>query len=124
MKVKIKGGKDMTRFCNGEGICTNCKHYVFDDEREDFVCFAKPDSFGNVSFEQRYIPENKEQIVSDLLLLLRKTDNLSDLIALKYERKNDAEKVIATFANGHKKIANVSMDSGTAMICDIIKQIV
>ena len=88
------------------------------------MCFAKPDLFGNVSFEQRYIPENKEQIVSDLLLLLRKTDNLSDLIALKYERKNDDEKVIATFANGHKKIANVSMDSGTAMICDIIKQIV
>lgn len=111
-------------FCNGEGICTNCKNYIFDNEREDFICCAKPDSFGNVSFEQRHKPENKEQIVSDLLLLLRKTDNLSDLIGLKYERKNNTERVIATFANGNKKIANVSMDSGTSMICDIIKQIV
>lgn len=36
----------------------------------------------------------------------------------------DRELVYAKFASGNYKIVNVAMDSGTAMICDVVHQIV
>lgn len=67
-----------------------------------------------------------KQLICDLLLpALQATGNLHDLVSLEYERISDSrETVTATFANGYSKRANVSMDSGTSMIRDIIKQIV
>ncbi|MFR3834873.1 MAG: hypothetical protein ACLTYP_06580 [Eubacterium sp.] len=41
---------------------------------------------------------------------------------MEYDSKTETVK--ATFENDGTKIANVSMDSGTSMINDIIKQIV
>lgn len=52
------------------------------------------------------------------------TDNLHDLKNLEYEKHGNEEMVTATFRNGVKKFANVSGDSGTAMITDIVRQIV
>lgn len=66
--------------------------------------------------------EDKRKICDLLLPALQATSNLHDLIDLEYDPIG--EKVIATFASGGVKVANVAMDSGTSMIRDIIYQIV
>lgn len=56
--------------------------------------------------------------------VLRKTSNQQDLKALKYEiLDNNEEIVTAEWESGGKRQINVSMDSGTAMIRDIMKNI-
>lgn len=63
------------------------------------------------------------QKVCDLLTeALKKTRNLRKLKKLYYDKST--ETVIATFECGGTKIANVAGDSGTAMISDIIRQVV
>ena len=57
-----------------------------------------------------------------MLPALQATRNLYDLEDLEYIPEQEA--VLATFASGAIKKANVAMDSGTAMIRDIIGQIV
>lgn len=66
--------------------------------------------------------EDKQKICDLLLKALQETRNLYDLTDLQYDPGKDV--VIATFDNGYTKTANVACDSGTAMIRDIIKQIV
>ena len=66
--------------------------------------------------------ENKQKILDLLLPALQATSNLSDLVYLRYSEER--AEVVATFANGWTKRANVAMDSGTAMIRDIMEQIV
>ena len=69
--------------------------------------------------------EHKQLILDLLLTALQQTSNLWDLEDLKYKRYGDCEEaVIATFSNGGEKRVNVSMDSGTAMIIDVIRGIV
>ena len=69
--------------------------------------------------------EDKQLICDMLLPVLQHTRNLSDLVDLKYHREQtDLEYVTATFESGYTKKANVSLDSGTSMIRDIIGQIV
>ncbi|RNM30674.1 hypothetical protein EDX97_07800 [Absicoccus porci] len=68
--------------------------------------------------------EDKQLICTLLLPVLRRTRNLHDLEELEYKRKGDDEIVIATFNNGYQKHVNVSLDSGTAMIVDVINHIV
>ena len=66
--------------------------------------------------------EDKQKICNLLLKALQETRNLYDLTDLLYDPENEV--VIATFESGYAKKANVACDSGTAMIRDIIKQIV
>lgn len=66
--------------------------------------------------------EDKQKICDLLLKALQETRNLYDLTNLLYDSENEV--VIATFENGYTKKANVACDSGTAMIRDIIGQIV
>lgn len=66
--------------------------------------------------------EDKQKICSLLVPALQATRNLSDLVDLKYNERN--ETVTAHFSNGASKRAYVAADSGTAMIRDIISQIV
>ncbi|MGP1544152.1 MAG: hypothetical protein ACTTIO_04255 [Candidatus Fimenecus sp.] len=66
--------------------------------------------------------ENKQKICDLILPALQQTRNLWDLEALEYDEKTETVK--ATFANGYTKTVNVNMDSGTAMIRDIVGQIV
>lgn len=66
--------------------------------------------------------ENKDKICKLLLPVLQETRNLHDLTNLEYKPVEEA--VVATFESGYKKTANVAMDSGTAMIQDILRQIV
>ena len=75
--------------------------------------------------EVNTLEENKQLICDLLLPALQATRNLYDLVKLEFAyRGEDYETVTATFANGSTKIANVSMDSGTAMILDIVRQVV
>ena len=68
--------------------------------------------------------EDKQRICELLLPVLQATRNLHDLNSLEYIRQGYSETVKATFSNGSVKLANVSADSGTSMIRDIIGQIV
>ena len=57
-----------------------------------------------------------------LLPALQETRNLHDLVELEY--RADRELVYAKFTSGNYKIVDVAMDSGIAMICDVVHQIV
>ena len=80
--------------------------------------------------------ENKQLICNKMLDLLQTTRYFNNLVSLTYVYNWDDEKhepinkifpaeeyVLAKFNNGYEKYANVSMDSGYAMIKDILKQI-
>jgi len=67
--------------------------------------------------------ENKQLICDKLLETLRITRYYSDLVSLDYKKVGCDEVVIATFHNGYQKRVNVSMDSGEAMIRDIVMHI-
>ena len=63
--------------------------------------------------------ENKQLICDYLLKTLQQTRNQSDLVQLSYEHEHEI--VIAGWNNGGSRIINVAMDSGTAMIRDIMR---
>ena len=65
--------------------------------------------------------ENRQQICKSLVPVLQETRNLCDLVDLELDP--ETELVTATFASGYTKKANVTADSGIAMIVDIIRQI-
>jgi hypothetical protein len=67
--------------------------------------------------------EDKQEICDALLVALKKTRRLYDLISLKYTKKDDDEIVVAEFQNGYKKEICVNLDSGIAMIADIATKI-
>ena len=80
-----------------------------------------------ISGEGDTMEENKKEITKALLPVLQMTRNLWDLTDLEYredEEVSGIEVVIATFRNGHRKVVDVTMDSGTALIKDIINGIV
>ncbi len=66
--------------------------------------------------------ENKSYICDLLSDVLKETRNLWDLEELEFDQ--ETEIVTAYFINGFTKKANVASDSGTAMIIDIIRQLV
>ena len=66
--------------------------------------------------------EDKQKILDLLLPALQATRNLYDLQDLEYSEERDL--VYAKFESGYQKVVNVAMDSGTAIIPDIFKQIV
>ena len=65
--------------------------------------------------------EDKQKICDLLLPALQATRAFYDLDDLEYIPEQRI--VIATFASGATKKVNVAMDSGTAMILDIVRQI-
>ena len=67
--------------------------------------------------------ENKQEILDNLLPALQATDNLHDLTDLWINEWNGKERVYAKFSNDTFKIVNITGDSGTSMIQDVIRQI-
>ena len=66
--------------------------------------------------------EDKDLICKELAKLLKLTRNQSDLKALRYEiLDNNDEIVTIEWEGGCRKVVCVSMDSGTAMIRDILR---
>ncbi len=66
--------------------------------------------------------EDLQKVCDLLTATLKETRNLRELKKLYYDKST--ETVTATFECGSTKKANVAGDSGTAMISDIIKQII
>lgn len=67
--------------------------------------------------------EDKQKILDLLLPALQATRNLDDLMSLVYVKlENGGERVISIFPAGDK-VVNITMDSGVAMIQDVIKGI-
>lgn len=62
--------------------------------------------------------ENKQKICDLLLITLQVTSNAADVISLIHDE--ESETVTVTFLSGGKRVVNVAMDSGTAMIRDIM----
>lgn len=74
--------------------------------------------FGGIEMEDK-------QLICDLLLkALQATRKFADLKSLTYRNISPDEEIVeARFYNGRVRVANVSMDSGIAMIEDIIRQV-
>ena len=68
--------------------------------------------------------ENKQLICDLLLKALQATRKFSDLKSLTYRNISPDEEIVeADFSNGRVRVVNVSMDSGIALIEDIIRQV-
>ena len=66
--------------------------------------------------------ENKQEICNLLCVALRATRDQHDLIEIVYQRRaNDRETATLFYENGSKRSVNVSMDSGIAMMRDILR---
>ena len=68
--------------------------------------------------------EDKQKILDLLLPTLQETRALDDLMSLVYVKtEQDEERVIAIFPAGDK-IVNITGDSGTSMIQDVLRGII
>jgi len=68
--------------------------------------------------------EDKDQITQLLLKALQATGNQQDLKAARYELlDNNDEIVTLEWVGGHQKVVNVSADSGTALMRDVLAAI-
>lgn len=69
--------------------------------------------------------EDKQMICNKLLEALRLTRQFEDLKSLVYVRESDdCETVTAIFEQGSTKEIDVSLDSGAALIRDILRALV
>lgn len=68
--------------------------------------------------------EDKQNICNLLLKTLQATDNAHDVVSITYERTCNYDEVVTVkFESGGYRKINVSMDSGTAMIRDIMNSL-
>lgn len=62
--------------------------------------------------------EDRQDICDRLCLTLQATANASDVVGIEYDHNKETATV--KFLSGSKRVINVAMDSGTAMIRDIM----
>lgn len=67
--------------------------------------------------------EDKAAITRVLLPVLQMTRNHADLVALEYSCDSGMEIVTATWEGGTSQSCNVSYDSGTALIRDVMRML-
>lgn len=66
--------------------------------------------------------ENKQEICNLLCVALRATRDQHDLTDIVYRQMSEDNEIVTLFyENGRKQFVNVSMDSGVAMIRDILR---
>ena len=65
--------------------------------------------------------EDKQKICRLLFEALKATRNQSDLREIVYSRENDDREAVTLVYKRGKMVVNVSMDSGIAMIKDILR---
>lgn len=65
--------------------------------------------------------EDKAKITQSFAEVLKQTACLYDLRDLTYAKTSDEEFVLAEFQNGRTKKINVHLDSGIAMIYDVMR---
>lgn len=107
MYVVIAGGNGTVKF--------------FADGKQDDIgslLLAATADFVNEVAARKIVLDDKQMICNLLLKTLRATDNARDLVSLTYDA--ETETVTALFESGGKRVVNVAMDSGTAMIRDVM----
>ena len=67
--------------------------------------------------------EDKQFICDLLVKTLNATRDQRDLVRMDYQRRGDGDEVVYVIYESGCRTANVSMDSGIAMIRDILKAI-
>lgn len=67
--------------------------------------------------------EDKQAICDALCKALQLTRDASDLIRIVYHRTEDMEYAELKFQGSFRRRVNVTLDSGTAMIRDILRHI-
>lgn len=67
--------------------------------------------------------EDKQEICNLLAVTLKATRNCYDIVGIEYEKTREREVAIVSFEGGTKRVINVALDSGTAMIRDIMKHL-
>lgn len=67
--------------------------------------------------------EDKQKILYALLVALKQTRDLYDLVDLTYQPAQDMQFVIAKFTGGGTRKINVTLDSGVAMIRDVMEEL-
>lgn len=67
--------------------------------------------------------ENYQVICTFLCVTLRQTRQYRDLESLDHVQKGEERYVIARFVNGSSRKITVTMDSGIAMIKDILRRL-
>ena len=70
--------------------------------------------------------EDKQKICDLLLPAVQATRGGRKVVALKYDpddKETNGETVTVVFQSGGKKVADVTYDSGTALIYDVMRQI-
>ena len=65
--------------------------------------------------------EDMQNICNLLVITLQATRSAANVVSIVYD--NDSEIVTVTFKNGGHRKVNVAMDSGTAMIWDIMRNL-
>lgn len=66
--------------------------------------------------------EDKQAICNALAAALRRKRQFKDLLSLTYDDKS--ETVLVRFENGGMRLINVGLDSGYALIFDIVRYII
>lgn len=104
----------------------NNREYVGKIGREawGYVEYDKPLTEGQIEafdFVAERSGEDKAVICKLFCKVLQKTRGASDLVSLEYDEEHEI--VTATFESGGTRRINVAMDSGTAMIRDIVNNI-
>ena len=67
--------------------------------------------------------ENYQEICNLLRFTLKQTRQFDDLVKLEHLQEGRERYVVATFDGGYTKQIRVTMDSGIAMIKDIIRNL-
>lgn len=67
--------------------------------------------------------ENYQAICNALCSTLRLTRQFDDIVSLEHRQEGHERFVVATFDGGHPKTVRVTMDSGIAMIKDIVNHL-
>lgn len=65
--------------------------------------------------------ENKQKICNGLCRLLRSTTGGSDIVSIQYDPLKETVEVLKD--SGYRQEINVAMDSGMALIKDVMKQL-
>lgn len=71
-----------------------------------------------------YFYEDKKEITNALFMALKTTIEGVDIKEMRYDKlENNKETVTIVYENEHRKVINVSCDSGVTLMKDVLRQI-
>lgn len=100
------------------------------DREIERILQEEPDEAKVIEAVKEYRQERRlhfyedKQFICDLLVkTLNATRDQRDLVRMDYQRRGDGDEVVYVIYESGRKAVNVSLDSGIAMIRDILKAI-